>query len=300
MQFSVMRTELSDRTLVYDSSIAADTTKLNRWLNMAQQDVCMEANWPFMYVFDIIQTTTQITTGTVSINAAATALTFSSAPAASMTGRFIQFSRADDWYEITAHTAGATTATIDPAYLGTTNLSGGTYIVRRVFYTVASTIETIVGVAKHEDPNNLVSVTKKQFSMLLPLYGGTGAPLFYTEAPPASDGAPRIALYPSPDAAINLFIVGIQRLTDMSADTDVSLVPPRFHSVILDRAEYYAWKSVDDNRVGDAESSYNKGIAKMKSVYEQDKGLHRVMQSIEERGEGALRFTMPVTFGPMS
>ena len=76
MNFLTMQQELGYR-LNYDPTNTVDQTKLKRWLNMAQQYICGKKLWPFMMAEEIVQTVIDYTTGTATVAAADTAVTFS-------------------------------------------------------------------------------------------------------------------------------------------------------------------------------------------------------------------------------
>lgn len=268
---------------------------------MAQQEIGGEWDWPFLRRLDILQTVADITTGTVSINAADTALTFSSAPAASVQNRFIQFSATDDWYQITSHTAASTSATIDPAYNQTSNLSGGTYIVRKVYYGLDSTLSGVISVMISESPRRLISLSPMNASNLLPFLGSTGIPSYYhLDVSASSTGLPQIAFYPTPAAAYNIYVASKTQMTNMSASTNTSIIPVQYHGLVINKAAMFAFQKLDDTRYQLEKREYDEGIEKMKSVYRQDIGRHRVMRSVDGTGEDAVFYTWPAQFGPMS
>ncbi len=108
----VLKQELADRLGAYDQTVSADNTKLQRWINLAQQYICGKRNWPFMLANEIVQTVPDYTTGTCTVAAAGTTVTFSGTITPSKLNHFIQFADSKNWYQITAHTNGTNTATI--------------------------------------------------------------------------------------------------------------------------------------------------------------------------------------------
>lgn len=280
MTFLQMQQELSDRVSVYDQTVTDDATKLKRWLNMAIQYICGKKLWPFTLAEEIIQTVTDITTGTVSINASDTALTFSSAPSASVANRYIQLSTSNDWYKITAHTAASTSATISPAYVGTSNLSAGTYTVRKLLYTTTTPLMQIIDMKQLIAPGRVVSASPREADFLLPLYYGTGTPDYYIMSSPNSSGTHQFSFVPSPSAIMNINIRGIQKLSDLSADADIPVIPTPWHDGIVNVAAYYAFQGIDDSRAQVELGLGEIRIADMAKVYSHDLGRHRVMQPV--------------------
>jgi hypothetical protein len=295
-----MRQELGDRTR-YDQTISTDDTKLKRWLNMAQQYICGRHNWPFMLKEEIVQTTADITTGTVSINAADTALTFSSAPTPSVQGRYIKFTASgatDDWYEITAHTAGQTNATISPAYVGSANLSGATYEVRKLLYSTSTPLLQILDMKQLITPVRLISQSPRETDYFLPLYYDEGNPYYYIMSSPDSTGKIQFSLLRSPDSTMNIMVRGIRALTDMSGDTDTTLVPVQWHDGLINIAAYYAFQGLDDSRAKTELEIGEERIRNMEMVLSHDLGRHRIMQPVDNDSNFGLQWALPSDFGP--
>lgn len=283
MNFLEMRQELSDRIPAYDYTTTDDATKLNRWLNMAQQYIAGKYLWPFTLAEEIVQTVTDITTGTATIAAQGTALTLSSGPSDSVQGRYIRLTdTSDDWYEITAHTAGATSATISPAYVGTSAYTAGTYVIRKLLYTTTTPLIKIIDMKQIESPSLILPINALNADFFLPLYLDTGDVHHYVISSPDSSGNPQFSLVNSPDSVLNIMVRGVQVLTDMSADSDTSVIPAPWHDAIVNIASYYGFRGVDDRMaIEELEIGENR-IEDMKKNYAQDMGRHRVVQSVEE------------------
>lgn len=299
MNFLTMQQELSDRLGVYDQTISADATKLKRWLNMAQQYICGKHNWPFLIDYEIIQTVADVTTGTVSVDSAATTLTFSSAPSASVANRYIQFSSADDWYKITAHTAGSTSATIGTAYAQSTNLSAGTFTIRKLLYVTTTPFSSYLDIKKTVNPGRMESMNRREGDFFLPLYLDAGDPWEYIMGPLDSSGNPQFSLAPPPDSVFNLLVRGVKTLSDLSADSDTTVIPTRWHRIMVDIGSFYGFQSIDDTRASENLTIGEAGIADMARVYQPDLGRHRVMApSDTDAGFGPV-YTLPGDFGRM-
>lgn len=297
MDFQTMQTEVSDRTGIYDSAVSSDLTKIKRWINMAQQDIGGRMNWPFMLAHEIVQTVAGITTGTVSVNSASTSLTFSSAPSVSVTDWFIKLQGSDDWYKVTAHTASATSATITPAYGGSSNLSAGTYTLRKLFYATSTPLDSILDIKKTVNGRFLESYSARDRDLLAPLYFDAGEVYGYISSIPESDGDLRFSLFYSPSSVENLQVRGIKRITDLSADADVSIIPARWHSAIVDLACYYGFTAADDSRSTDSFNRAEQVIQTMMQVYSPDLGRHRVMRSITDGIPNDPAYTLPPQYG---
>src|SRR6185436_9841835 len=152
-----------------------------------------------------------------------TALTFSSAPTVSVANRYIKLSTSNDWYQITAHTASSTSATISPAYVGTSALSGGTYTVRKLLYTTSTPLLQIMDMKQLVTPTRIISLSSRETDFFLPLYYDAGTPYYYIMSSPNSSGTPQFSFLQSPSSVMNIMVRGIKALTDLSSDDDTSI-----------------------------------------------------------------------------
>lgn len=298
MTFLTMQQELESRLSAYDLTVSTQATKIKRWLNMGVQYICGKRLWPFMLAEEIIQTVTDITTGTVDIVAGSSTITFSSAPAVSVTGRYIQVSTSNDWYKITAHTAATTTATISPAFVGTSNLTAGTYKIRKLLYTTTTPLMQILDMKQMVTPVRIISQSPREADFFLPLYYNTASPYYYLMSSPDSSGNLQFSFMPSPSSVINIHVRGTKVLTDMVSDSDTPLIPAPWHDAIVNIGSYYGFKGLDDTR---AESELKIGesrINDMKTNYQLDQGRHRVMQPVDNDSNFGLQWSLPSNYGP--
>lgn len=301
MTFLQMQQQLAYRLGAYDQSVSSDATKLKSFLNMAQQDITARQNWDFMLAHEIVQTVVDITTGTVSVSAGGTTVTFSSAPAVSVTDWFIKFSSSDNWYRISDHTAASTTATLTQAYGETSNLSSGTYTLRKLFYSTSTPLDSILDIKKTTDGSVLASSSARDTDVFLPLYWDSGEVYKYISSIPESDGDLRFSLIYSPSSVINLQVRGIKRLSDMSADSDVSVIPSRWHPTVVELGAYYGFSSLnDDSRAKMAYEKSELGVQSMASVYSPDLGRSRVMKSLTDGVAEGPAYTLPPQYGSQS
>jgi len=301
MDFLTMQQELGTR-LRFDYTNTSDSPKLKRWLNMAQQYICGKQNWGFMMQEEIIQTLPDITTGTVSINAGSTSLTFSSAPTVSTDGFYIKFSTANDWYQITSHVASSTSATISPAYGQSDNLTAGTYTVRKLLYTTSTPLIQILDMKQLTTPTRIISVSPREADFFLPLYYDQGVPYYYIMSSSnqisGPTTTPKFSFILSPSTVMNIMVRGIINLTDMSADSDVSIIPIQWHDSIINIAAWYGFEALDDTRSRSELEMGELRIQDMARVYNQDLGRHRVMQRADNDSNFGLEWSLPSNYGP--
>lgn len=263
---------------------------------MAVQYICGKRLWPFMLGEEIIQTVVDYTTGTATVAAAGTTVTFSGTIADSKTSQYIKFASSSDWYKITAHTAGTATATISPAAISAN--TAATYTIRKLIYTTTTPLFQILDMKQMVTPVRLISQNPRATDFFLPLYYDAGTPYYYVMSSPSSDGTPQFSFMLSPSTAMNIMVRGIKNLTDMSADADLPVIPVNWHDAIVNIAAYFGFQGLDDTR---ANTEYKIGearIADMAMVLSHDLGRHRVMQPVDGEWNSVLKWALPSTFGP--
>lgn len=294
--FLVLQQELQDKLVAFDQTVTADATKLKRWLNLAQQYICSKYLWSFMIADEVVQTVVDYTTGTVSVSAAGTTATFSATIADSKTNQYIKFASSNDWYKITAHTAGASTATISPAAISAE--ASTAYTIRKLLYTTTTPLIQILDMKQLVTPIRIISESPTELDYIAPLSQDAGTPYYYIMAPPNSSGDPQFSFLSSPDTAMNIRIRGIQKLTDMSADADISLIPVPWHDAIVNIAAFFGFQGLDDNR---SKSEFQAGeirIQDMKNNYAPDLGRHRVMRPVDDGVSSGFSWRLPSNYGP--
>lgn len=280
-----------------DQTISSNQTLLKRWINKAQQRVLRAFEWPFNRSTNplVVQTVPDYTTGTVSTTAGSTTITFSVAPTVSFTGRFIQTVSSKDWYRITAHTANTTTATIEIGAIY--NATADTFIVRKVYYSTDATVDRIIQITQTTLPYQLIETTPEYFQSFNPGFLSSGTPRIYMPAGLDANGYVQFQLWPNPDAIINLYVYYLKAGVDMSADSDLSVIPEKWRtSVLIDGAQVEAFEFLDDTRAEASELFFQKDIEEMKSEYEQGLHRHRVMTAADNQPVGGNLGYMPLPF----
>lgn len=264
MQFSVLQSRVANETGL---DVTADATTIKAWINAAYKHVNGIFNWPWLLKHGTIQTVADITTGTVSINAASTSLTFSTGPTPSVANQYmIQFtSVSNDWYFISAHTAGATSATLATAFNGTTNISGAAYICRKVFYSLPSDLDRIVDLRQARTTSKLGAIDIRTFDKYLPDPRATGDPLYYYLAGLDSSQYWQVGIYPIPTSVENLQVRYLKTPADLSGDTDAPVIPEKFHDILVYGALYmFGHPYIDDDRFKSALQRYADLLGEMK------------------------------------
>jgi hypothetical protein len=267
MTFLEQQQEVAGR-LRLDPNNTDQMTLVKRWLNQSQQEIWGRYDWPWAFEREVVQTVVDKTDGTVSVSAGGTTVTGSStAFAATDVGSFIQFESSDDWYKIT-DVASSTELTIEAAYVGTSALSDGTYIIRKMFYATSSSVEKILDVRQAVSPRKLVLVPYRKHDQFRPRVDDTGESVRYV--PWGYDNSNRwtFTLDPFPDEVLNLEIRFKKKPTSLSGDSDVSVIPEKWHStVMIDGALYrgleYVRTSDEDKRAEIKQGVFENGVQRM-------------------------------------
>lgn len=300
--FLVLQQELAAQVGL-DQTVSSQATLLKRWLNNAQQMVLRAFEWPFLRnpTSMVIQTVPDYTTGTVLTTAGSTSITLSVAPTdvngsnVSVLGRYIQTSSSKDWYRITAHTSGTTAATLEIAAI--TTAAAATLTIRKVYYSTTTSVDRIIQVWQDVLPYQMLESSPEYFQSFNPGYLGTGPARICLVSGVDSTGAPQFRLWPNPDSVMNIRIDYFPVATDMSADSDVSVIPAKWHTTVLvEGAKAQAFNFLDDSRFKDSVSLFDTMIEEMKSEYDISLHRHRVMTAADNQPVGGNLGYMPLPF----
>lgn len=297
MDYVTLRTRVAQETGI---DLTQDATMVGAWINATYQYISGLFNWPWLMKHSTFQTTADITTGTVSVTAGSTTVTFSSAPTSSVANDYmIKFpTTSDDWYYISSHTAASTTATMSVGFTGSSNISGASYILRRVFYSMASDVDRVDDMRQTITDRKLEPIDIRTFDRLIPDPTFTGTPVYYSLLGVDSSNNWRLALYPTPNATINMQLRYYQRITELSADSDSPVIPLKWQSALVFGAlAMYGHDFIDDSRVKDAIMRFQSALSEMTLHYSHVPDIRYVIQPWDTRArsnEFALRF--PSTF----
>lgn len=268
MTFATLRARVAGETGLDATS---DASIINAWINATYKVVLGEYRWPWLLKNSTIQTVADITTGTVAINANSTSGTFSSAPTVSVAGQYmIQFPTvSNDWYLISAHTANQTNFTLANPFSGTSNLTTGSYLLRKVYYSFPSDCDGIIGLRQARTNIDLTPADIRTFDRYLPDPTSVAEPLVFCMAGFDSSNAWQMVLYPTPNTVMNLQLRYYQMPADMSADADLPLMPEKFHSILVFGALYmFGHPYIDDDRWQKAQARFEEGMTLMKESFD--------------------------------
>lgn len=265
--FLTLQQELADR-LNLDQTVTTYATRLKRWINLTQQDICSRFPFDWQFSQEYVQTVTDKTAGTVSVANGGTAVTGIGTAFASTDKRsFIQFQSSTNWYEVTV-VGGATSLTISPAF-NETAVSGGTYTLRKRYYDLTSDVERVFDATESLTPNKLTNLGVWTLDMFQPdietVSIPTGYFLYRQDPDIAVTASPvrQIGFFPIPDAVYNIEVKYLKYLSDLSGDTDVPVIPQQWLNVLLAGAEWLGSKYLNSDNENSLLQQYELLISKM-------------------------------------
>jgi hypothetical protein len=202
--------------------------------------------------------------GSVSVTNNSTSITFSSPPAASMTGRHFKVNDHADVFIITAHTAGAAAATLESVYTGTTNASAS-FRAMQFDYTLNSDILYLTSpfYAFQDNRRYIPVIALDELQSKWPLET-------------ADSGVPRNAAFTGQDKVrfshfggrtstdlIKLNYEYIFEPADLADDTNEPLVPRQYRKVLADWTLMLLLSDKDDPKVQTIALAARNGIIAM-------------------------------------
>lgn len=247
------------------------------WLNDVKQVIHGKHDWYWTKDRQVVQTVVEKTAGTVSVAAAGTTVTGSStAFASSDVGSFMRFADSDDWYKISS-VSSTTSLELEIGYNGTSALSAGTYIIRKVFYSLPNA-EKILGAKQAQTRRDLTCMNDREFDVYRAFSDDTGpANLFCVYGMDSSNNL-QFNILPHADSAYNLEIKFKKKAV---ADT-LDEIPEKWREVYLDGTKVRAleYLSIGNNELRnstmlrDKKGDYERGLAAMIADAEPESAYH--------------------------
>jgi hypothetical protein len=273
-----------------DGSDVTTQTNVKRWINYVQQDLCSRWPWSFLEGRESIATIPDYSTGTVSVNSGSTTVT--AGGSASFTAAhgdgtyFIQFSSANDWYRVSASTP-TTALTLEKAYQPSTNLSAGTYTLRKFFYSLSSSADEVLDVRNWNTPVKLIQVDFRTIDLINPLVQSTNAPYAYLMFGTDASGNQVFSPYPFPTDARLFEFRTRKRPTDMSAPTDPPSIPNKYAQLLIFGANAVAFAFLRKMDMADAwNAKFEARLSDMKKEYRQSGDYQPILGSIDTISRG--------------
>lgn len=264
----------------------ADTTNLaniKRWLNYVQQDICSRWPWSFLYTRESIVTVADYITGTVSINAGSTTVTGSgTAFSAAVDGTYyMQFSTANDWYQVSTRSSGTSITLVTP-YAQTTNGTALTYTLRKFFYSLSSAVDEILDIRNWNTPVKLIACDFRTIDLINPLAQSTNAPYGYMMYGVDSSGNQVFTPYPFPTDARLFEVRYKKRPTDMVNNTDTPSIPNKYAQLLIFAANSIAFAYERKLDMASAwNSKFEERLSGMRKEYQATSDYQPILGSID-------------------
>lgn len=233
LTFSTIQTEVFDQTGL-DSTDTNNQTRVSRWINFVQQDICARWPWNFLRSRETVTTVPDYITGTVSVSAGGTTVTGVGTVFTSTQGNgqyYIQFANANDWYQVTAQGSGIS-LTISPAYAQATNASAVTYTLRKFFYSLSSSCDRICDVKNWNTPLKLDELFPRDVDFVQPNPQSSNTSYGFIPYGYDSSNNVQIIPYPFPSDARLFEIKTFKRPTDMVNPGDLPTLPNKWSHII--------------------------------------------------------------------
>jgi hypothetical protein len=190
----------------------------------------------------------------------------------------------NDWYIISAHTAGQTSFTLANPFNGTSNLTVATYVCRKVYYSFPSDCDGIIDLRQARTAIQLSAADIRTLDRYLPDPSSVAEPTLFALAGYDTSNNWQMVLYPTPNTVMNLQLRYYTMPADMSADGDFPLLPEKFHDILVFGALYlYGHPYIDDNRVAVAKARYDNSLSEMKNDYNPLPNQLNVIQTWDSR-----------------
>lgn len=190
-----------------------------------------------------VATFEKVDAGTVTVTEDSATITFSTAPTISLTGYYIKLAGFPDVLKISAHTASATTATLESTWINDSS-SGASYKAWKDFYAMDADMKEITLVTHDRRSVPLDAVNNARFTEIrarMPEY--ESFPEVYNTGDFDSDGSRIIRWFPAcSDSRVHLHIKGVQEATALSADSDEPLMPVEDRIVLYYGGLALAWE----------------------------------------------------------
>ena len=299
LTYGNIKTELAS-TVRFDLNKADQDFLIGQWTNLTIQDMNSRASWYWTVDRQIVQTVADKTAGTVSISVDGTTVTgASTAFASGDVGKYIQFSSSDDWYKITTFTS-STSIEIEAPYTQTSALSGGTYTIRKFFYSLSSTADEILSVRQHISPTKMNPVHYREFDIFYPSPEGTSKGEIYVPWGLDSSDNLVFSIYPWPDEIYNVEVRFKKKTVDLTSAAQQPSIPEKFRSVILDgalsRALRHPASGGDIQKAELVRRAYEDGISRMEDKQNQAPDYHPIIRSVEGNSRYPLGPSLPQDF----
>ena len=262
-QFSELITAVNDQ---FGDSSTAMNTRIKRYINWSQQDVCSRHTWDFLLKRSFFQCTDDYTTGTVdATNGSATITGTSTVFTSGMVGRKIRVGTDSEFYTIATFTS-TTSIDLDQTYVGST-VTGKTYAIYQDEYSLATDVEKIIDLYNPTLAYKLKNISRQEFDALIPNPQSYGNPEYWIEAGRDSSENRKVQVYLIPDSTYVIYYWYRKELSDLSADTDTSSIPAKYHKLLYLGGIAQCYEYDNDPQANNYWAQYENMLEAMKGDY---------------------------------
>ena len=99
-------------------------------------------------------------------------------------------------------------------------------------YTLSADADKLINISSETIKTNLSHIDRVFLDSVDPARETEGTPTMWTEVGRDATGAMIIELYPTPDSAETISYHYRKTPTDLSGDTDISIIPPKYHNIL--------------------------------------------------------------------
>lgn len=300
MNFLSMKTRVAEETGL---DLTNDLTKLGTWINEAYKFVSSLRNWPWLLKDGVIQTVEDIsTTASVSAGDDDVIVAAIGTDESIQANYMVQFTdESDDWYLITSHTAGQSAFTITPNFLGTSDYSSGTCLIRKISYSLASDVDKLIDFRDTVNKKPLEIWDVRNYDRVVPDPDVTGNPrnVVIAGLDTSSDLTGtyqywRAILDPIPDQVLNIHYRYYKIVEELNGDTDLPLLPEPWHQVIpLVALATFGHPYIDDSRMSFAQTRARQILKEMIDSSDITPSKITRIQAWDQRSSKLLGLTLP-------
>lgn len=205
------------------------------------------SDWWWMRARGVL-TLNPVITGTVDVVQNSPAITFSIAPSISLQGRRFKVDDNGDQFQILAHTAAATGATLDSPYNGPT-VVGTAYRAMQLEYPLAASVQALLSpISSFRDNPQIMGLSPERMDQLFPMGGVTsGVPMAFSLENPQlirfshggrTDGTSMRMEYVYRPDVVDL----------VNSPSSIPLVPLQYRHVLSDMTCVYLMFDKNDDR----------------------------------------------------
>lgn len=237
-------------------------TVVKQALNDVLQEVCQAHNFSWLYGNSSFVTVKPYETGTVSVEEGSATITGTDTVwVEGMVGR--KFYCGNATYEISeVTTTPAMTLKLSTVYAGDTDALA-TYKIYQDEYSLASDVEDVLSLRQENNPQKIKKVGIEVMDFYYPQRNSFGYPSMYSIVGYDSTDYIKVAVYPIPNQARNIYYRYKKRVIEMSADDSTPIVPLRYRWILAKGAYYIAAKHLEMPDAKDIEREYRQGIAQI-------------------------------------